>query len=503
MSKKNKEIEEKFVIGDNAKVAIVNAVSKMVALVGTTMGPAGNTVIIPDNTEIGKYKVTKDGVSVAKAVKSENRYEQVIIDLIKEVANNTVKIAGDGTTTSIVLMGAFMKHFLSVGNNKQVFELFDKCIEETLSKLDEVKEDVKKRELNKVALVSCNGDETMANLIHDAYSEAKVVHVKRSNRLNDKLEVLKGVLVPSDVIRLKYQGFIKNDIKLNDALVVAVDQTITKFSFIKEVAEKSMREDKPLIVITHAVHDEVLDIVKLNNDKGLTNVFFIKAPGFSTQRTALLTDIATYCGCAYVPESESKLKAEHVGTITSAVIEEHQSTLYNDKADISELISELESKLDNADEHTTDLINQRLDRLKGISIIHVGASSEAEANEKYDRYEDAVLAVACALEEGIVEGGGLALARFALEKLQELGYEQGANIKNPAVLFYLSLLAPTETILANGAKFDINTNLLEQNIYDPVKVTKTALVQSYNFVKLLLTTNSIILTKNEHSPFTV
>lgn len=489
---------DKFVIGDETYKAIYMAATKMYLLVGSTMGPKGGTIVIPDSNEYGKYKITKDGVSVAKTVKSEDKYEQVIIDLIKEIASNTVRIAGDGTTTSIVLTYYFLTYLSKMGIKNIDFNLFDKKLEEVLEYLDEVKKELKPSNIQKVALIAANGDSKVADLINEAYSSSKVVHVERSNKDEDSLEVIKGLYVPSN--KIVGRGKVASEVELKDGIqLVAIDQNITKLSFIEDLLKTQIttNKGKALIIVTNHVDETILNTVAINNREGKTNVHFIKSPGFSTQRTKLLNDIAKYAGCELVDETCTKITNAHIGSLTSVNIKSNKSYLYNEDSNISELIKDLNKQLKDApDEHEVDLLNQRLDRLKGLSIIRVGAKSEAEMNEKYDRYEDAVLAVACALEEGVVEGGGLALGKYARQKLTELNYNPENAIKDPAILFYLALTGPLETIAQNGADIKIDSDLIIQHIYDPVKVTKTALIQAYNFSKLLFTTRGIILTND-------
>lgn len=492
------ETKEKFILSEEAYKSILLAISKMYVLVGSTMGPKGGTMIIPDPNEYGKYKVTKDGVSVAKTVKSQNKYEQVIIDLLKEVASNTVKIAGDGTTTSIVLTYYFLMHLSKLGVNNIDFNLFDKQLEEVLEYLDEVKKDLKSSNIEKVALIAANGDTKVAELINEAYNSSKVVHVERSNKDEDSLEIVKGLYVPSS--KIVGRGKVASEVELKDGIqLVAIDQNITKLSFIEDLLKTQIttNKGKALIIVTNHVDETILNTVAINNREGKTNVHFIKSPGFSTQRTKLLNDIAKYAGCELVDETCTKITNAHIGSLTSVNIKSNKSYLYKEDSNVSELIEDLNKQLkDVNDEHEADLLNQRLDRLKGLSIIRVGAKSEAEMNEKYDRYEDAVLAVACALEEGVVEGGGLALAKYSRQKLIELNYNPDNAIRDPRILFYIALTGPLETIVQNGADIKIDSDLIIQHIYDPVKVTKTALIQAYNFSKLLFTTRGIILTND-------
>lgn len=491
-------MEEKFIIGQTAFEKIIKAVSKMNLLVGSTMGPNGSTVIIPDSTEFGKYKITKDGVSVAKMVKSSDEYEQVIINLIKEIANNTVKIAGDGTTTSIVLTAYFLEQLSKVANHKEGFKIFDECLESLIKHLDKTKIKLKHEDIDKVALISANGDTKIADMIKEAYKSSNVVHVEHSNKSEDHLEKISGLYVPSKKI-VSY-NITPEEVIGDTASVFVIDQNITKLSLIRDVIDQNIKLKGTIIIIANSVDEEILRVIQSNNDLGKTNVHFVKSPGFSTQRTKLLQDIAKYCNCELFTELDNTIEPKHTGKVDRFTIHPLRTSLTVFKNDVDTLINTLTKEYDEAnDEHTQDLIKQRLDRLKGLSIIKVGGNSEAELNEKYDRYEDAVLSVACALEEGVIEGGGLALAKYAGEKLKELEFNPDNAIKDPKVLFYLALTGPSDTIVRNGTQLTIETDLIEQNIFDPVKVTKTALIQSYNFVKLLLTTKSIILTDGKSS----
>lgn len=493
--KENKE--ELFKVGDDVLNAIMNAVSKMYILVGSTMGPAGKTVIIPNNEEYGKYKITKDGVSVARVVKSSDEYEQTIINLLREISDNTVKIAGDGTTTSIVLTFSLLKHLLNVRNED--FTIFDNTVNDIIEHIEKTKIKLTNKNIYEVALVSANGDEQIAKMIDKAYSESTVVDVKKSNRETDVLNTFAGIYIPTKPMR-SIRNRENYEFELNNTRVIVMDKYVDD-NIYKQLLKLNEQSPEPILVVANDCSEKIIQNIEILRANRRANIHIIKSPGFATQRTNLLSDLATYVGVELVVENDSKLSTRHVSKAEmNVIISKTEVQLENKNASIRELIENLESQIKEADDdHTIDLLKQRLDRLKGVSIINVGGKSQKEVEERFDRYEDAVLAVACALEDGIVEGGGLALAKYAVDKLRELGFNPDHKITNPLVFLYLSLLAPFETIKNNGCNIDINDDLISKNIYDPAKVTKTALIQSYNFVKLLLSCNSVILAKKNNN----
>ncbi len=487
----NKDKEELFKIGDDVLQTIMNAVGKMYKLVGSTMGPAGKTVIIPSNEEHGKYKITKDGVSVARVVKSENKYEQIVIDLLREVSNNTVKIAGDGTTTSIVLTFALLTHLVNARGAD--FSIFDEEIDKIIKHIDETKVKLTNKNIYQVALVSANGDDSIAKMIDEAYSSSSVVDVKKSNKEYDVLNTFSGIYIPTrqfQSIRMRNQSEVIRD----NVKVIVMDKYVDE-NIYKQLLKLSEQSKDSILVIANDCSEKIIQNIEFLRINNRAEIYVVKSPGFATQRTNLLSDLATYVGTTLVVENDAKLTTKNISEPKmNVVIGYNEVQLENKHASISELIDELEKQVKDADdEHTVDLLKQRLDRLKGVSIINVGGKSQKEVEERYDRYEDAVLAVACALEDGIIEGGGLALAKYAVKRLGELGFNPDNKITNPLIFLYLALIAPFETIRLNGCVITLEDDLIAKDIYDPAKVTKTALIQSYNFVKLLLSCNSVIL----------
>ena len=493
-----------ILLGQEAQEKLIEGIGKAAAIVGSTMGPSGRTVIIPDyEGGLGKYKVTKDGVSVIKSIKLKDPVENIGVKLLQEAADNTVKDAGDGTTTSTVLATAFIKAF-NGADPRLINTTFDTHVKEVIEKLKSSSKKLKTKDIRHVATISANNDDAMGVLIQRAFDHSKVVKVETSNFTEDKLQEVDGMLlnvgsltprVITDV--KKHQTVFKNP------LVLVLEDKIESLKHLNIVLNYAISEERPIVIITEYVTPTVVDTIETYFQKGSLNAIVVKAPGFSTHRLNLLKDIATFAGTELL-STTAQIKPTQLGELAEITVNKGNTILTKkDDLVIQDYIDNLKYQLDNEDldETEKDLLKIRINHLEGtISVIKVGGKSEIEMEERKDRYDDAVLAVSSALEEGIVEGGGLALARIALPHLNiEDGQIELSRKPTPKEVFYLAIMAPFLQIRTNGHLLEFNdeTDLFKDNIIDPLKVTRCALENAASVAKTILSTQSVVLNSFE------
>lgn len=463
-------LKTNYIHDNDAKNTISDAILELTSIVTSTLGPRGNTVIIPSSKEYGKFLITKDGVSVAEQFSTGDRYKDVVIDLAKQVAKETVKEAGDGTTTSMLFVQELLTNFKDI----PFTEKHDKDLRKIIEEIKNSSRVLDLEDVYKVALVSANGDTTIAKTIQKAFTARhSVVSVKQHSSFTDKVDTTEGLLIPGEPLK----GFEHTSGRTyNSALFAIHPQPITDIKRLNNLFQIS--KQKPVVIMTSSIDDSVVNIIIRNN----LNVSVIKTPGFADHRENLAQDIATYTGCRIIDVYTDTITEEHYVTQKSITLGKNTLILNDKNTDsVNELIKSLTDKLDGLDEHPRDLIEQRIARLGGNnSTIYIGGLTEVEAKERFDRYEDAVLAVSCALSQGVIQGGGAELVRICERLLGEISKE-----------FVDILIAPYNK-LSNNGEYYTHTSL-SKDVVDPVKVTITALTRAYSFVKTIQSTNSIIL----------
>lgn len=493
-----------ILLGNEAQEKLMTGIMKASKIVGSTMGPNGRTVIIPDyDGGVSKYRVTKDGVSVIKSIRLKDPAENIGVKLLQEAAENTVREAGDGTTTSTVLASAFIVKFQN-GDPNMITEAFDRLGKATIEALQKSSRKLHKEDIKHVATISANNDEVMGDLIQNAFNHSTVVRVEPSTHNEDKLETVNGMMLEVGTLTPRVITDIKKQsVKFIKPLVVTLSDKIESLKTLNVVLNYAIAESRPVVIITEYITPGVIETLENYFLSSTVDVCVVKAPGFSAHRKNLLADIATFTGGKLVSGTK-KILIEDLGHLAEIVITSKNTILTKaEDVDITEYADNLEYQFKNneLDETAKDLLNTRIELLKGtVSVIKVGGRSEIEMEERKDRYDDAVLAVTSALSEGIVEGGGVALAKIALPNLRIL--EGELRMSNPPTveeLFNLSLLAPLMQIDANGFSIKIteDTNLFNDNIVDPLKVTRCALENALSVAKTILSTQSIVLSSFE------
>ena len=480
---------------------LYNGIKKLHDAVASTMGPNGKTVIITD--EHGKPYVTKDGVSVARKINFKDPVENIGAQLIKEVCELQVDMAGDGTTTAVVLANAFIQNLKQFDSN-EINKAFDEIIPKIIKELKINSRELKNEDIKYVASISANNDIQIGNIIEQAYNHTSIIKVEESNNLIDSLELVDGMSLPVSYFS---KHFITNPKKgecsLINPFVLLIDGKLDNLKPFELPIKEIAASNDSLLIITEHVSEALLRLIETNVLSGSLKACIIKSPGFSQHRKDLLNDIANFTGATVIKDFNKSYNLSILGKLKSVKINKNSSLLVKDESiNVDELINTLTelSKSKEYSDYDKELITQRIENLKGkISIIKVGGGSEIEMKERKDRYDDAVLAVACALEEGVVEGGGISLYRIFHKFMDENTSLEYLDFQPPTEkdLFfreiYNCLSKPMYQIIDNGSILNIQENMFDKNIIDPLKVTRCAIENAVSIAKTILSTETIIL----------
>lgn len=474
---------------------LIEGVNKLNRAVSSTMGPNGKNVIISDRNS-GKYKVTKDGVSVAREVSFKDPIENIGAQLAKQAAEKTVEDAGDGTTTATVLTTAFVNN-LKDFNTVDINKAFDEIIPKVIEQLKLNSRELKHEDIKHVASISANNDLQIGELIQQAYNHSDIVKIEESSNTEDILDTLPGMSLPVSYFS---KHFITNQSKgvceFNNVNTLIIDGKLEKLENFRSVLELTQQPNNSLLIIVEDIHEQALRKLETFVLSQILPICVIKSPGFSKHRKDLLQDLCDFTGSTLITDLSKSYNTDVLGKLQSCKISKNNSILVkDDNIDITnklEILNEL-FKDSELTEYDKDLIKQRIEYLKGkISIIKVGGKSELEMKERFDRYDDAVKAVACALEEGIVQGAGLALYH-SIQNIYNLKYDE----TTPYHFIMKSLLSPYDTICKNGICIPVMNDMFEQNIIDPLKVTRCALENAVSIAKVILSTEAVVLNETE------
>ncbi len=478
---------EEIILGDNARSSLLNGINKLANTVKATLGPSGNTIIISD--ERGKYYNTKDGVSVADYIQLKDPIENIGAQMVKEAAQRTVEMAGDGTTTATVLAQALINNgieFLRTGGSyNDIKDIFAETVPSIIRGLKQRAKIIYKEDVSDVATVSSNNDRKMGEFIQMAFTYSEVVKVVMGSDIKDSLEYLEGVRYQVSYLS---KTFVTNE-KKNSAeqvkpKVLIMDCKLTNIDNIKTVLQHCSQNELPLTIVSEFISDDVLKLLETNHINGAVKILAIKSPGYATYRREYLKDIAAITGATIITDVRAKIHPNALGSLQSIISKPEVTIMVpNIESCLDSRLNELFSmKNDITDNHAKSVLENRIENLGGkISVISVGATSENEAKERFDRYDDAVLAVTSALEEGVVSGGGIALWDIA-------------ENNNLHTIFDTSLRAPNAVMNENGAIID-PSKPLPLHIVDPVKVTRCAFENAASVALTILGTEGIVLNK--------
>ncbi|PZR17462.1 MAG: chaperonin GroEL [Archangium gephyra] len=512
-----------------AREAILRGVRILSDAVAVTLGPKGRNVVIEKS--FGSPTVTKDGVTVAKEIELENKFENMGAQMVKEVASKTSDIAGDGTTTATVLARAIYEEGLKLvaaGHNPMDLKRgIDKAVEAVVAEVKKLSVPVDgKKGIAQVGTISANGDETIGNIIAEAMDKVGkegVITVEDSKGLETELDVVEGMQFDRGYIS---PYFVTNRermlVEFDDPFILISEKKVSAMNDLIPLLEQVARSGKPLLIIAEEVEGEALATLVVNKLRGVLNIAAVKAPGFGDRRKEMLKDISVLTGGTVVSE-ELGIKFEtltlnDLGRAKRVTIDKDNTTLVDGngkKEEIDGRIKQIRAQIgETTSDYDREKLQERLAKLVGgVAVIHVGAATETELKEKKARVEDAMHATRAAVEEGIVPGGGVALIRAlkALESLK-LGGEQdfGVEIIKKAITQPLWKIASNAghegAVVINkvaegkggfgfNARSEKYEDLLAAGVIDPAKVTRAALQNAASVASLLLTTEAMVADK--------
>lgn len=478
----DKECREKLLAGINKANKAVSA----------TMGPMGKTVIIPDSSKYNQYRVTKDGASVINSIKLKDPVENTGVQLLRDAANLTVNQAGDGTTTSTVLATAFINN-LKDFNTVEINKAFDDIIPKVIKQLKDNSRELKREDIKHVATISANNDSEIGDIIQQAFNHSDLVKVEESNNNEDSLVTVDGIQFETSYFSKNFADK-KGICEFKNPYVLIIDGKLEKADGYEKQIQMAQNHETPLVIFTEHIHEQLLKRLESLVLSGNLHLVVIKTPGFGPFRKDLIQDITKFTTPSGRYVGLGKLKSIRVTPTKTIMVKD-------DSVDITEHIESLKSYLESdIQEHQKDLINKRIENLtSNLSIIKVGGRSEVEMKERKDRYDDAVLAVACALEEGIVEGAGYALkyagminfdfkSKINTAITDSLSYPMDQISKNGCYL---------EEMYYNGSDDTPRKTYFDKNIIDPLKVTRCALENAVSVAKIVLSTEAVVLNEIE------
>ena len=517
---------KKIVFGADARQKIGKGVDTLADAVKVTLGPKGRNVAF--EKAFGSPVITKDGVSVAKEIELQDKLENMGAQLVKEVANKTADIAGDGTTTATVLAQSIFKegnkHVTAGANPMELKRGIDKAVTAAVASIQEAAQPVKdKTEIEQVATISANSDASIGSQIAQAMDKVGkdgVITVEEAKGMFDELDIVEGMQFDRGYLSPYFvNNQEKMEVELNDPLILLHDKKISSMKVLLPVLEQVAKTGKQLLIIAEDLEGEALATLVVNKIRGALNVAAVKAPGFGDRRKEMLKDIATLTG-GQVIEEERGLKLENtaladLGSAKKIVITKESTTIIDGAGTedaINGRVAQIRMQIENSSsDYDKEKLQERVAKLAGgVAVIKVGAATETEMKEKKDRIEDALHATRAAVEEGIVCGGGTALLRAqkAIDSVTVEGDEvHGVAIIRRALEAPLRVISENagfegsvvvntvkekDTTIGFNAKTGEYVDMLQAGIVDPAKVTRSALQHAASIAGLMLTTETII-----------
>ena len=508
---------------------LLEGITKMSKTVKSTLGPLGNTVMMESMNHTRGMIITKDGVTVAKEIEFEDPVENLAVKMMKEASDRTATSAGDGTTTAIVLTEAIIKEGMRLIdrepniNTSQLARDISKISEDVIKSLDKSSKKVSGDTLRDVATISTNNDKDLGKMIADAYGDLGKdgkLTVENSKTEDTYIDITKGIKIDRGYSSKLFINNQRNDeCILDDVHILMTDMEITNILQIEGVLKPIINQNKKLLIIGNCASNvtNTLAANVMQNNLKLCNII---PPSFGYKTNELMGDIALAVGAKYFSESQGDnigmLSMEDLGHADKIVVGKNETIIIKESErteDIQTRIEELKVQKDNnTNKNEKDFIDERISLLTGkVGVIYVGANSDIEQKEKYDRVEDAVCAVRSAIEEGILPGGGIALLRCA----EDLGDGHASDV------LYGALIAPIEQILTNAGEdvkeirdkvcscadvpknygYDVKNkvygDMYEMGVIDPAKVTKNALKNAVSVATTILSTNAIVTMKRK------
>ncbi len=513
---------------DHARQKMLRGIDQLADAVAITMGPTGRNVII--DKSFGGPTVTKDGVTVAKEVELEDRFENMGAKLVNEVASKTSDLAGDGTTTATVLARAIfregIRNIVAGSNPSAIRRGIEKAVDAVVAELMDMAKPVSKRDdVTNIGAISANNDRAIGELLADALEKVGkdgVITVEEAKTADTVLELVEGMQFDKGFISPYFINKPAEMVcEMEDAEILIHEKKISNLRDLVPILEKVMQAAKPLLIIAEDVDSEALTALVVNKLRGVLNVCAVKAPGFGDRRKAMLGDIATLTGGTLISEDLGiqleSLTLEHLGRAKKISVDKNETTIVQGAgktSDIQQRITQLKNQIEATDsDYDKEKLQERLAKLTGgVAIISVGADTEADMKQKKARVEDALHATRAAVEEGILAGGGVALLRCQ-EALEKTRSSAKGDEKIGVNIILNALTAPLKQIADNcgidgsvvvdevqqkpkNHGYDANigeyVDMLKAGVIDPVKVVRTALSNAASIAGLLLTTEAMV-----------
>jgi chaperonin GroEL len=516
---------------EKAREKMLKGVDTLADAVKVTLGPKGRNVLIAKSW--GSPKTTKDGVTVAKEIELEDKFENMGAQMVKEVASKTSDVAGDGTTTATILAQSIYREgtkLVAAGSNPMAIKRgIEKSVDLVVEQLKKISKPTKeKTEIAQVGTVSANNDSTIGEIIAEAMEKVGkegVITVEEAKSMETTLEIVEGMQFDRGYLSPYFvTDAEKMEVQLEGPYILLHEKKISNMKDLVPILEQIAKMGKPLLIVAEDVEGEALATLVVNKIRGTLIGVAVKAPGFGDRRKAMLEDIAILTGGQVISE-DLGVKLENVtlndlGTAKRISIDKDNTTIVDGGGSRDALEGRVKQIRAQIDETTSDYDREKLQErlaklIGGVAVINVGAATETEMKEKKDRVEDALNATRAAVEEGIVPGGGVAFIRAmnALEKAEFSGDEQlGVTLVKRALEEPVRQIANNagfegsvvvQRVMGGKGNFGFNAetgdyeDLMKAGIIDPTKVTRFALQNAASVAGLLLTTEAMVAEKPE------
>ena len=517
---------KQLLFDEDARRKMFQGVHKLADAVKVTLGPRGRNVVL--EKKFGSPTITKDGVTVAKEIDLEDPYENMGAQLVKEVAEKTSDIAGDGTTTATILAEAIFREGLknvTAGANPMALKRgVEKAVGEVVEQLKKLTKQVKeKKEIAQVATIAANYDQTIGELIADAMEKVGkdgVITVEEGKSAQTTLDLVEGMQFDQGYLSPYFVTDAERmEAALDDPYILIYEKKISAMKDLLPVLEKIAKAGRPILLIAEDIEGEALATLVVNKLRGTLQCCAVKAPGYGDRRKAMLEDIAVLTGGRALTEDLGikleNVQLEDLGRAKRIKVDKENTTIIEGAGKTSAIngrIAQIKKQIEDTDsDYDREKLQERLAKLSGgVAQINVGAATETEMKEKKARVEDALHATKAAREEGIVPGGGVALLRclLALEKLKLSGDEQiGVEIVRRALeeparqiaenagqegsVIVQRIKSEKGNIGFNAEKLEF-ADMLEDGVIDPTKVVRTALQNASSIASLLITTEAVV-----------
>jgi len=529
---------KKLLFGEEARNGLMSGVEQLAKAVKSTLGPKGRTVVLQKS--FGGPVITKDGVSVAKEVELEDPIENSGAQMVKEAAQKTNDLAGDGTTTATVLAHAILKEgFKKIANGANPIELkrgIDIAVKDVVEYLEtEARPVTGNAEIAQVGTISANNDTSIGAIIAEAMNKVGqdgVITVQEGKTSDTILEVVEGMQFDRGYLS---PYFVTDNTKmesiLTDMHILIVDKKISNMKELVPILEQSVQSGKEMLIIAEDVEGEALSTLVVNKMRGSLKICAVKAPGFGDRRKDMLQDLAIITGGTVISETQGhkleEVTLDMLGSAEKVIITKDATTVVNGWGDaeaVMERVESIKGQIENCEsEYETEKMQERLAKIAGgVAVIKIGAGSEVEMKEKKDRVDDALNATKAAVEEGIIAGGGTVLRGYSPNP--EYGYENDDQLLGRDIIIK-ACKAPFDTILENAglnadvvwnqivthnaegaaAGYDVRTetvleDMVDAGIVDPVKVTRIALEKAASVAGTMITTECVMTDIKKDNP---